>query len=66
MSEEFRAEHGRTGSAQCARLELQETTWHVVHPYSSAEFPGVVRPCFSPTFLSLSRDCLITYRDQAG
>eukprot|EP00913_Durusdinium_trenchii_P010225 g9586.t1 len=26
------------------RKELEETTWHVVHPYSCAEFPGVVDP----------------------
>ncbi|CAJ1334714.1 unnamed protein product [Effrenium voratum] len=26
------------------RKELEETTWHVVHPYSGAEFPGVVDP----------------------
>eukprot|EP00435_Cladocopium_sp_Y103_P061571 s340_g23.t1 len=26
------------------RKELEETTWHVVHPYRLAEFPGVVDP----------------------
>ena len=26
------------------RKELEETTWHVVHPYCCAEFPGVVDP----------------------
>jgi len=31
------------------RKELEETTWHVVHPYSSAEFPGVVDPRINVT-----------------
>lgn len=26
------------------RKELEVTTWHVVHPYAAAEFPGVVDP----------------------
>lgn len=28
--------------ADHVRKELEATTWHVVHPYSSVEFPGVV------------------------
>lgn len=28
--------------ADFVRKELEETTWHVVHPYSMVEFPGVV------------------------
>jgi len=30
--------------ADYVRKELEATTWHVVHPYSSAEFPGIVDP----------------------
>lgn len=30
--------------ADFVRKELESTTWHVVHPYSTAEFPGVVEP----------------------
>lgn len=29
-------------NADHVRKELEATTWHVVHPYSAAEFPGVV------------------------
>jgi len=28
--------------AEFVRRELEQTTWHVVHPYSTAEFPGVM------------------------
>jgi len=28
--------------AEFVRKELEQQTWHVVHPYSSAEFPGVM------------------------
>jgi hypothetical protein len=28
--------------AEFVRKELEQTTWHVVHPYSTAEFPGVM------------------------
>jgi len=28
--------------AEFVRRELEQTTWHVVHPYSAAEFPGVM------------------------
>jgi hypothetical protein len=36
-------------SAEFVRKELEQTTWHVVHPYSSVEFPGVVDPRISFT-----------------
>jgi len=29
-------------NAEFVRRELEQQTWHVVHPYSSAEFPGVM------------------------
>lgn len=29
-------------NAEFVRKELETTTWHVVHPYSRAEFPGVM------------------------
>jgi len=29
-------------NADHVRKELESTTWHVIHPYSSAEFPGLV------------------------
>mmetsp|Transcript_7498 Transcript_7498/g.15578 ORF Transcript_7498/g.15578 Transcript_7498/m.15578 type:complete len:408 (+) Transcript_7498:121-1344(+) len=36
-------------NADYVRKELEATTWHVVHPYSAVEFPGVVDPRISFT-----------------
>mmetsp|Transcript_31409 Transcript_31409/g.73324 ORF Transcript_31409/g.73324 Transcript_31409/m.73324 type:complete len:413 (-) Transcript_31409:73-1311(-) len=31
-------------NADHVRKELEATTWHVVHPYSAVEFPGIIDP----------------------